>query len=338
MSSYQLENAVQIGVRNIIVMGNLAETLKEVFDKSGSLSDDSEDISESYIEAGKEYEITAFTAGRRQTAMTLRRKTKVLYGPTWSNRLLAATYPYVYFGGIFLRCQRGDSFEIVSARIALGVDKDGYREIIGYCEGGWDDKESWLAFLHNLKDRGLSGMKLSIGDRAPGFVAALTEVFPESTFQNCVADFYRNIVSDIPLSKVREVAAMLKSIHSMEDIDSSRTKAKGVIDTLCDMKLLAAANHLEQGIEDAIAFMNFPHGHWSKIRTNNGLKQIMQEIHGRSRAVGCRHSAPMWVDARMRDISTSNRGKRRYLNIPAQYDDSPEFSVQADYTDSRISM
>jgi transposase-like protein len=112
---------------------------------------------------------------------------KKVYGhiEEWRNRPLKTSYPYVYFDGIYLKRCWGGSYDNVAILVALAVDEDGYREIIGCCEGGREDKESWLSFLRSLKERGLSGMKLSVGDRCLGFVEALGEVFPESKFQRC---------------------------------------------------------------------------------------------------------------------------------------------------------
>ena len=223
-------------------------------------------------------DITEVLWGSKVSAGTISEMNKKVYGhiEEWRNRQLKSTYPYVYFDGIYLKRCWGGSYDNVAILVALAVDEDGYREIIGCAEGGREDKESWLNFLRGLKERGLSGMKLSVGDRCLGFVEALGEVFPESKFQRCVVHFYRNVFSVTPLSKGKEVAAMLKAIHAQEDLESAREKAKLVIEKLKGMKLPEASSRLEKGIEDTIAYMNFPREHWVKIRTNNGLERIMR--------------------------------------------------------------
>ena len=120
-------------------------------------------------------DVTEALWGTKVSAGTISEMNKKVYGhiETWRSRKLSGSYPYVYFDGIFLKRCWGGSFENVSILVALAVDEDGYREIIGCCEGGREDKESWLAFLRSLKERGLSGMKLSVGDRCLGFVEAL---------------------------------------------------------------------------------------------------------------------------------------------------------------------
>ena len=279
-------------------------------------------------------DVTEALWGTKVSAGTISEMNKKVYGhiETWRSRKLSGSYPYVYFDGIFLKRCWGGSFENVSILVALAVDEDGYREIIGCCEGGREDKESWLSFLRSLKERGLSGMKLSVGDRCLGFVEALGEVFPESTFQRCVVHFYRNIFSVTPLSKGKEVAAMLKAIHAQEDLESAREKAKLVIEKLKGMKLPEAASRLEKGLEDTIAYMNFPREHWIKIRTNNGLERIMREIRRRTRVVGSfpdGHSALMLVGARLRHITTTSWGTKRYLNMDLLFEKLVESTSEA---------
>lgn len=274
-------------------------------------------------------DITEVLWGSKVSAGTISEMNKKVYGhiEAWRNRPLKTTYPYVYLDGIFLKRCWGGEFENVSILVALAVDEDGYREIIGCAEGGREDKESWLNFLRSLKERGLSGMQLTIGDRCLGLAEALGEVFPETRFQRCVVHFYRNIFSVTPLSKGREVAAMLKAIHAQEDIESAREKAKVVMDKLKGMKLPEAASRLEKAIEETLSYMHFPREHWVKIRTNNGLERIMREIRRRTRVVGSfpdGHSALMLVGARLRHISTTNWGTKRYLNMTLLYENLAE--------------
>ena len=140
----------------------------------------------------------------------------------WRNRPLSSqAYPYVYVDGIFLKRCWGEEFENVSILIAIGVTDDGYREILGAAEGLKEDLESWKEFFVWLKSRGLSGVKLVIGDKALGMVEAIGQVFPEAKYQRCIAHFYRNVFSVVPKQKVKEVAKMLKAIHAQEDREAA---------------------------------------------------------------------------------------------------------------------
>lgn len=235
----------------------------------------------------------------------------------WRERPLHSSYPYIYLDGIYLKRNWGGEFENVSILVALAVNQEGHREIIGAAEGGKEDKESWLSFLRNLKKRGLAETQLFIGDKCLGLGESVNEVFPEAKFQRCVVHFYRNMFSAVPSSKVKDVAAMLKAIHAQEDIESAREKSASIVKKLKEMKLPEAAKKLENGIEETLSYMKFPREHWSKIRTNNGIERIMREIRRRTRVVGSfpdGHSALMLVCARLRHVATTTWGTKKYLN------------------------
>ena len=117
---------------------------------------------------------------------------------------------------------------------------------------------------------------------------------------------------------MKEVAAMLKAIHAQEDIESAREKALKVAQKLKMMKLSEAAKKIEAGIEETLTYMKYPREHWSKIRTNNVIERIMKEIRRRTRVVGSfpdGNSALMLVCARLRHITTTSWGTKRYLNM-----------------------
>ena len=236
----------------------------------------------------------------------------------WRNRPLSGTYPYVYLDGIFLKRCWGGEVENISILVAIAVDGEGYREIIGTAEGGREDKASWLEFIRGLKERGLSGTSLFVGDKCIGLVETIGEVFPKAKYQRCIVHFYRNVFSVVPRGKMRDVAAMLKAIHAQEDLESAREKVVAVAEKLRNMKLSEAAKKVESSIEETLTYMHFPSEHWIRIRTNNGIERTMKEIRRRTRVVGSfpdGNSALMLVCARLRHVASSNWGTKRYLNM-----------------------
>lgn len=205
----------------------------------------------------------------------------------WRNRpLTSERYPYVYVDGIYLKRNWGGEYESIAILIAVAVNDDGYREVIGAAEGMKEDKASWYAFFQSLKERGLSGVKLIIGDKCLGLLEAAAEVFPYARYQRCTVHFYRNIFSAVPRSKMRVVVKMLKAIHAQESKKSAREKAKSVGEELRKMKLAEAAKKLESGIEETLSYMDFPYEHWSRIRTTNMIERINREIKRRTKVVG----------------------------------------------------
>ena len=236
----------------------------------------------------------------------------------WRNRPITEEYPYIFADGIYLKRCWGGEYENCSVLIAIGVNKDGYREILGACEGLKEDTESWKNFFVWLKERGLSGVEMVTADKALGMVEAIGEVFPKAKYQHCTVHFYRNVFSVVPNRSVKEVARMLKAIHAQEDKKAALEKAAAVAEKLRAMKLQKAAQKVEDSILETLTYMEFPMEHWTRIRANNTLKRLNKEIKRRTKVVGTfpdGESALMLVCARLRYVASSDWGSKRYLNM-----------------------
>jgi putative transposase len=236
----------------------------------------------------------------------------------WRNQPITGHFAYVYLDGIWLKRSWGGEVKKVAVLVAIGVDQDGYRQILGVVEGAKEDAESWRQFLRHLKERGLAGVELVISDKCLGLVEALGEFYPEAAWQRCMVHWFRNVLTVVPTSKAREVVAMLKAIHAQEDHAAAEKKAADVVTKLQDMKLAKAAKIVEEGMAETLSYMAFPREHWIRIRTNNPLERLMREIRRRTRVVGAfpdGRSALMLVAARLRHVAGSRWGTRKYLDM-----------------------
>ena len=242
---------------------------------------------------------------------------------TWRTRPLTGEYPYVYVDGVYLKRSWGGEVQNVSILVAIGVNQDGCREIIGAAEGMKEDKKSWRSFFIWLKERGLNGVRLIIGDKCPGMLETIPEVFPDEKYQRCTVHFYRNIFSATPRKCMKEAAMMLKAIHSQECKSAAREKAAQAAQKLSERKLSAAAKKLEDGIDETLTYMDFPSQHWSRIRTNNTIERLNREIKRRTKAIGAfpdGQSALMLVCARLRHAAGTQWGVKRYMNMDHLYE------------------
>ena len=210
-------------------------------------------------------------------------------------------YPYLYVDGIYLSRNWGGEFENVAVLVAIGVGEDGQREILGAAEGMKEDKASWVEFFRGLKERGLRGVRLVIGDRCLGLVEAAREVLPEAKIQRCIAHFYRNVSSKVPKSKLKPVANMVKAIHAQESKKAAREKAASVVKELRGMRLNEAAKTVENGIEETFAYYDFPSEHWRYIRTNNLTERVNREIRRRCNVAGSLPRRALRSDAGLRE-------------------------------------
>lgn len=236
----------------------------------------------------------------------------------WRTRPLSGDYPYLFIDGIYLKRSWGGSYENVAVMVAIGVNSDGRREIVGCAEGFTESKESWGEFLLWLRGRGLSGVRLVTGDKSLGMLGALEEVFPDAKYQRCTVHFYRNVFAKVPKQKRTKVAKMLKAIHAQESREASEAKAEEVADSLESMKLAAAAKVVRDGCGETLAYTEFPMQHWTRIRTNNAIERLNREIRRRTRVVGTfpdGKSALMLVTARLKYIVENEWGSRRYLDV-----------------------
>jgi transposase-like protein len=265
-------------------------------------------------------DITEALWGTKVSPATVSELNKKIYSQieVWRNRPLQGSYAYVYLDGIYLKRSWGGEVRNIAVLVAVGVDQNGFREILGVCEGIKEDQESWRNFLRHLKQRGLTGVQLVISDKCLGLVETLGEFFSDARWQRCMVHFYRNVFSCVPNDKVKAVAGMLKAIHAQESRDAALEKAEAVAQKLATMKLSKAAEVVREGIAETLLYYYFPREHWLRIRTNNMLERIMKEIRRRTRVVGSfpdGHSALMLVSARLRHIAGTKWSTACYLNM-----------------------
>lgn len=265
-------------------------------------------------------DITEALWGTRVSPSTVSDLNKKIYATIdqWRNRPIEGEHPYVYLDGIVMKRSWAGEVRNVSLLVAIAVNAEGYREILGIVEGAKEDKAGWSGFLKHLKERGLKGVRLIISDACMGLAESAAEFFPDAAWQRCVVHFYRNVFSHVPRPKMREVAAMLKAIHAAEDVAAAREKAGQVVAKLREQRLTRAAELVETGIQETFAYYGFPEEHWRRVRTNNPLERILREIRRRTRVVGAfpdGQSALNLAAARLRHVAGTEWSTKRYLSM-----------------------
>ncbi len=269
-------------------------------------------------------DITEALWGTKVSPSTVSNLNKKIYAKieTWRHRPIEGEYPYLYLDGIVMKRSWAGEVRNVSLLVASAVNRDGYREILGICEGAKEDKAGWSGFLRHLVDRGLSGVQLIISDACRGLVESIADYLPDARWQRCMVHFYRNVFSCVPSTKVREVSHMLKAIHAQESREAAMEKAASVIEQLRRQKLGKAADLIDKSIAETLSYYSFPDSHWRKIRTNNPLERIMKEIRRRTRVVGAfpdGQSCHNLAAARLRHIAGTNWSTRKYMNMQPLY-------------------
>lgn len=176
----------------------------------------------------------------------------------WQCRPPTRAYPYVYIDGIYLKRSWGGTYENAAVMVAIDVNEDGYREVVGCAEGFTESKECWRDFLSWLKSRGLRGVRMFTGDKAAGMVGSIAEVLPKTRYQRRTVHFYRNALAKVPKSKRSRVAAMLKAIHTMESREAASAKAGSVAAELESMRLKEAAKVVREGFAETLTYREMP--------------------------------------------------------------------------------
>jgi putative transposase len=265
-------------------------------------------------------DITEALWGTRVSPSTVSNLNKKIYAKIeeWRHKPIEGEHPYVFLDGIVMKRSWAGEVRNVSLLVAIGVTAEGYREILGICEGAKEDKSGWSAFLRHLVDRGLKGVELVVSDACRGLVESVSDYLPDTRWQRCVVHFYRNVFSHVPSAKVREVSHMLKAIHAQENRDTAAGKAEAVVTELRRQRMAKAADLVEQHVGDTLTYYAFPDSHWIKLRTNNPLERIMREIRRRTRVVGAFPDGQSCLNlaaARLRHIAGTQWSTRKYMNM-----------------------
>ena len=240
-------------------------------------------------------DITEALWGTRVSSGTVSNLNKKVYQhiERWRTQKIEGEFAYVYLDGLVLKRSWGGEIKNVSVLAAIGVDGDGYRRILGVSEGHKEDKAGWL-------------------------VESLAEVLQDADWQRCVVHFYRNVFAHVPSGKMREVAAMLKAIHAQESQEAAENKSGDPVRKLKAMKLKAAVELIEKSIHETFSYFAYPPQHWLKIKTNNPMERLLKEARRRTKVVGAfpdGNSALMLVAARLRHVSSTTWGTRKYMNM-----------------------
>ncbi len=164
----------------------------------------------------------------------------------------------------------------VAVFIAVGVNSDGRREVLGMDIGPSEAETFWTAFLRKLARRGLRGVKLVISDAHEGIKAAVSKVL-RATWQRCRVHFMRNVLAHAGKSGRRVVSAFIATAFAQDDAGAAKTQWRKVADQLRP-KLPKLAALMDEAKPDVLAYMTFPAPHRTKLHSTNPIERLNGEI------------------------------------------------------------
>ncbi|MFF7988010.1 IS256 family transposase [Streptomyces sp. NPDC007901] len=197
----------------------------------------------------------------------------------------AGPYTFVWVDALTQKVREGGRIVNVHALVAVGVNADGHREILGIDVATAEDGAGWLAFLRSLTACGLSGVQLVVSDAHTGLVNAIGVVLPGASWQRCRTRYARNLLSQVPKSAQPWVATLLRTVFEQPDTDAVQAQMRHVLAAL-KAKFPKAAAHLDAAQHDLLAFTAFPREIWRQIWSNNPQERLNKEIRRRTNVVG----------------------------------------------------
>lgn len=199
-------------------------------------------------------------------------------------RPIEGEWPYLWIDATYVKAREAGRIMSIATIIAVGVNTDGRREVLGVATGPSEAETFWKGFLRSLADRGLRGVKLVISDDHKGLRAAASRVF-HATMQRCRVHWMRNVLAHVPAKQRPGVIAMIKTIFAQETAQDLRAQWKIVANGLRE-RVPKLASLMDEARDDVLAYTAFPKEHWPQIASTNPLERLNGEIKRRSNVVG----------------------------------------------------
>ena len=200
------------------------------------------------------------------------------------DRPLEGDWPYVWLDATYVKVRRNHRIVSVAVIVAVGVNTDGRREVLGMDIGSSEAETFWVEFLRQLRRRGLRGVKLIVSDAHEGIKAAVAKLI-NATWQRCRVHTMRNALAHAGKSSRRVVSAFMATAFAQDSAEAAKAQWRRVADQLRP-KLPKLAAFMDEAESDVLAYMSFPPEHWSKLHSTNGLERLNGEIKRRTEVVG----------------------------------------------------
>ena len=200
------------------------------------------------------------------------------------NHPLEGDWPYLWIDATYLKVRRGGRIVSVAVIIAIGVNTDGRREVLGLEIGTSEAEPIWTEFLRKLTRRGVRGVKLVISDAHEGIKAAVSKVLSAS-WQRCRVHFQRNVLAHAGKSGRRVVSAFIATAFAEDTADAASTQWRAVADQIRP-KVPKLATIMDEAEPDVLAYMTFPKEHRAKLHSTNPIERLNGEIKRRTEVVG----------------------------------------------------
>jgi len=200
------------------------------------------------------------------------------------NRPLEGDWPYVWLDATYVKARCDGRIVAVAVIVAVGVNGDGRREVLGMAIGASEAETFWTGFLRTLARRGLRGVKLVVSDAHQGLKAAVAKVL-NASWQRCRIHFMRNVLAHAGKQRRRVVSAFIGTAFAQNDADTARAQWRQVADQL-RQRVKKLAEFMDEAETDVLAYLSFPAAHRPKLHSTNPIERLNGEIKRRTQVVG----------------------------------------------------
>ena len=237
----------------------------------------------------------------------------------WRMRPLTKRYPYLVVDARGERIRRDGSIVPQSALIVVGIDNEGYREVLGVWCADSESEASWSTVFRELKERGLHDVSYVVSDDHTGLTNAIARQFQGAIWQRCQVHFIRNVLSKVPKKDRGRILALLREITGASRLESAQARLREAVDALTATHP-KVADFLDTHGEEILAVYALPEDHRKRMRTTNMLERFNEEIKRRTRVIRIfpnEQSCIRLISALAME-ENENWMERKYLNMETE--------------------
>lgn len=245
----------------------------------------------------------------------------------WQSEKLCEYYPYLISDALYFYVRKNGQVIKCPLLISVGVDRDGYRKILGIDIGYAEGESTWKAHIKGLKERGLKRVDLTTSDDNKGFVKALEEELPGTPHQRCMVHFLRDILSKVPAKERKRLSRYIKQIYNAPDKEMALRIGKIVADEYRE-RYLRVSRLIDEHLEETLTFYGYPERHWRKIRTTNLIESLNRIIKKRSGVIVIfpnAESCIRYVSCVLMEAEEDWQTRRRYMRMGYVEEDKAAF-------------
>lgn len=202
----------------------------------------------------------------------------------FAHRRLEEAYPYLIVDARYEKVRESGAIRSHAVLIAIGIDWDGRRQVLGVEMASRESASSWKEFLLSLKQRGLKGVEMVVSDDHAGLKKAIAEVLPEAIWQRCYVHFLRNALDYLPRKADDDCLRELRWLYDRRDLNEARKDLANWLKRWQD-KYPKLCNWVEDNISETLSFYSLPLGHHKHLKSTNMLERLNEEIKRRTHVV-----------------------------------------------------